>query len=71
MRFKVLPVFYEKVPLGLRDVVSDVRFSVYTMNEIWRLKFWIVCFEAVDEIWLFEQMEKLELRGQSGIYENL
>ena len=39
MRFEVSPVFYEKVPLGPRDVVSDVRFSVYTMNEIWSLKF--------------------------------
>ena len=39
MRFEVSPVFYEKVPLGLTDVVSDVRFSVYTMNEIWSLKF--------------------------------
>lgn len=37
MRFEVSPVFYEKVPLGLRDVVSDARFSVYTMNEIWSL----------------------------------
>lgn len=37
MRFEVSPVFYEKVPLGLRDV-SDARFSVYTMNEIWSLK---------------------------------
>lgn len=42
MRFEVSPVFYEKVPLGLRDVVSDVRFSVYTMNEIWSLKIWFV-----------------------------
>lgn len=38
MRFEVSPVFYEKVPLGLRHVVSDARFSVYTMNEIWSLK---------------------------------
>ena len=41
-----------------------MRFSVYTMNEIWSLKFRIVSFEAVDEIWLFERMETLELRGQ-------
>lgn len=39
MRFEVSAVFYEKVSLGLTDVVSDVRFSVYTMNEIWSLKF--------------------------------
>lgn len=38
MRFEVSPVLYEKVPLGLRDIVSDARFSVYTMNEIWSLK---------------------------------
>ena len=64
LSFEMSP-FEEKIPLGQRDVASDVKFALFVGRNYYDIVLTLAyCFQVVDKMWLFERMEILEQRGQ-------